>query len=126
LPEYNVLNTDHDINIYTAGCGLSNTSISFGHDEYMYRMLIANNHTMPKQAEYIVRYHSLYAWHSSDDYNYLEDDMDKQMKNVVQKFNKFDLYTKNDNLPIKWNSQLLNYYSYLVKKYISKDMLIKW
>lgn len=74
LPEYNNYNLDHikGINLYKSGCGLENTSVSFGHDEYMYRLLVANNHKMPKQAEYIVRYHSLYAWHSGNEYDYLE------------------------------------------------------
>lgn len=128
LPQYNKFNCDHNdgINIYTPECGLKNTSVSFGHDEYMYRLLLANIHKMPKEAEYIVRYHSLYTWHNGNEYDYLEDEEDKMMKKIVIEFNKFDLYTKNDNLPIKWNSQLLDYYSNLVRKYISEDMLIKW
>ena len=128
LPQYNKYNNDHNdgINIYMPDCGLKNTSVSFGHDEYMYRLLVANKHKMPNEAEYIVRYHSLYAWHSGNEYDYLEDEDDKKMKKIVREFNKFDLYTKNDNLPIKWNSNLLDYYSNLVRKYISEDMLIKW
>ena len=128
LAQYNEFNKDHNdgINIYTPECGLNNTSVSFGHDEYMYRLLVANKHKMPKEAEYIVRYHSLYAWHSGNEYDYLEDEEDKNMKKIVREFNKFDLYSKNDNLPIKWNSQLLDFYTNLVRKYISEDMLIKW
>jgi len=128
LAQYNGFNKDHNdgINIYTPECGLNNTSVSFGHDEYMYRLLVANKHKMPKDAEYIVRYHSLYAWHSGNEYDYLEDEEDKNMKKIVREFNKFDLYSKNDNLPIKWNSLLVDFYSNLVRKYISEDMLIKW
>lgn len=139
LAQYNELNLDNennkdnnkDNNInnnnkYTSGCGLSNCSISFGHDEYMYRLLIANNHKMPKEAEYIVRYHSLYTWHSSNEYDYLQDEEDKKMKNIVKEFNNFDLYTKDDTLPIKWNNELIKYYSELVKKYISPILKIKW
>ena len=113
-------------NKYTSGCGLSNCSVSFGHDEYMYRLLIANTHKMPKEAEYIVRYHSLYTWHSSTEYDYLEDEEDKKMKKIVKEFNNFDLYTKDDTLPIKWNNELIKYYSELVKKYISSQLQIKW
>jgi inositol oxygenase len=128
LSEYNTLNSDHsnDVSIYKSGCGLSNVGVAFGHDEYMYRLLKANGHKMPKEAEYIIRYHSLYAWHSSNGYDYLEDEEDRKMKKIVQKFNKFDLYSKNDNLPIKWTTDLRNYYSMLVKKYLSSNMLIKW
>lgn len=128
LPEYNIYNKDMEdgINVYSNGCGLKNVSVSFGHDEYLYRLLIANKHKMPKQAEYIIRYHSLYAWHSGNSYNYLEDNEDKMMKPVVQEFNKFDLYTKNDELPVKWTNELRTFYSKLVKKYINDDMMIRW
>lgn len=128
LPEYNRLNYDHINGImkYTPGCGLDNVSVAFGHDEYMYRLLVANGHKMPREAEYIVRYHSLYAWHSSNAYNFLENAEDKKMKKIVKDFNKFDLYTKNDALPLAWNHELRQYYSELVKKYISPSMIIRW
>ena len=127
LPCYNILNKDHMNNTkYDINCGLEKCKVSFGHDEYMYRILRENKHTMPIEAEYIVRYHSLYAWHSGTSYDYLTNDMDKMMKTVVQGFNKFDLYTKDDNNVIKWTSELKNYYTGLVKKYISKDLLIHY
>jgi inositol oxygenase len=128
LAEYNSLNPNHidGISIYQDGCGLHNVSVAFGHDEYMYRLLVANNHKMPPEAEYIVRYHSLYAWHSSDAYDYLQDKEDARMKKIVKEFNAFDLYTKNDALPKEWTIELRNYYSGLVKKYISPSMIIKW
>jgi len=128
LPEYNELNSDHvdGIMIYSYGCGLKNTSVSFGHDEYMYRLLVANEHKMPREAEYIVRYHSLYAWHFSDAYDYLQDKEDARMKKIVKEFSDFDLYTKNDALPKEWNHDLRAYYSGLVKKYISPSMIIRW
>ena len=56
---------------------------------------------MPIEAEYIIRYHSLYLYHSSDSYDYLLNDKDKKMKKIVKEFNQYDLYSKNDNLPIK-------------------------
>jgi inositol oxygenase len=129
LPEYNTLNMDHisdAVSKYTINCGLENTKVSFGHDEYMYRILQANNHTMPKEAEYIIRYHSLYAWHRGTSYDYLTNDIDSSMKRVVQEFNKYDLYSKNDNNIIKWTTELKNYYTNLVKKYISQDLLIRY
>jgi inositol oxygenase len=124
--EHSNEHTNNSKNKYTSGCGLSNCSVSFGHDEYMYRLLIANTHKMPKEAEYIVRYHSLYTWHSGTEYDYLEDDEDKKMKNIVKEFNNFDLYTKDDTLPIKWSNELIKYYSALVIKYISPQLQIKW
>lgn len=130
LPEYNSLNKDHKnkINKYNKGCGLDKCSVSFGHDEYMYRLLKANNHKMPIEAEYIIRYHSLYTWHSGTEYDYLLTDDDILMKNVVQEFNQYDLYTKDDapERNIKWSFQLREYYTSLVKKYISPDLMIKY
>ena len=58
LPEYNSCNKDHssdNLILPAIHCGLDNLSMSFGHDEYMYRLLIANRHTLPLEAEYIVR-----------------------------------------------------------------------
>ena len=125
LSEFNEYNKDHNkINKYKPNCGLNNCNISFGHDEYMYHLLKKNNHKMPLEAEYIIRYHSLYLYHSSESYDYLLDDDDIIMKNVVKDFNQYDLYSKNDNLPIKWTYELRNYYTELVKKYISKDLII--
>jgi inositol oxygenase len=128
LPEYNVLNSEHliGVNMYSPGCGLYNTSVSFGKDEYIYQLLVANKHKMPKEAEYIVRYNSLYTWHSGNAYDYLENEEDKKMKNIVKDFSKFKFYIKNVELPIKWNNELKEFYSSLIKKYILLDMIIKW
>lgn len=125
LPEYNKYNTDHNkISKYKNRCGLKNCEVSFGHDEYMYHLLKKNNHKMPSEAEYIIRYHSLYLYHSSDAYDYLLDDEDKLMKPIVKNFNQYDLYSKNDALPIKWTFELRDYYTNLIKKYISSDLMI--
>ena len=125
LPEYNEFNKDNKkINMYKNNCGLKNCEVSFGHDEYMYFLLKKNNHSMPMEAEYIIRYHSLYLYHSSESYDYLLNEDDNLMKTIVNDFNQFDLYTKNDNLPIKWTYELREYYTNLVKKYISKDLMI--
>ena len=125
LPEYNKYNKDHNkINKYNKQCGLNNCEVSFGHDEYMYHLLKKNNHKMPVEAEYIVRYHSLYLYHSSESYDYLLNDDDILMKNIVQDFNQYDLYSKNDSLPVKWTFELREHYTNLVKKYLSKDLMI--
>jgi inositol oxygenase len=135
LSEYNKFNKDHrdhtyhtdhkKNNSYKNNCGLDNCEVSFGHDEYMYYLLKANNHKMPLEAEYIIRYHSLYLYHSSESYDYLLNEQDMKMKSVIKEFNKFDLYSKNDTLPIRWTIELKKYYSDLVKKYISDDLMIK-
>ena len=128
LSEFNNLNKDHiyysKLRFYKDNYGLDNCEVSFGHDEIMYLILKQNSHTMPLEADYIIRYHSLYLYHSSTSYDYLLNDTDKEMKNIVKEFNKFDLYSKNDNLPISWTDELREYYSHLVKKYISSDLMI--
>ena len=126
---YNIMNEDHiNNNTIEPYIGLSNCSISFGHDEYMYRILkkcngLADN-ILPIEAMYIIRYHSLYAWHSSTSYDYLMDKVDSEMKDIVKEFSSFDLYTKDDTNLIQWNYELKDFYTKLIKKYISKDMMI--
>ena len=126
LPEYNEYNLDHNNNInkYVDNCGLDDCSVSFGHDEYLYRLLKYNNHKLPLEAEYMIRYHSLYAWHSGTSYDYLENDLDKEIKPWVQDFNKYDLYTKDDSNQVQWSEELREYYTELVSRYISSDLII--
>ena len=72
----------------------------------------------------MIRYHSLYAWHSGTSYDYLENDLDKQIKPWVQDFNKYDLYTKDDSNQVQWSEELREYYTELVSRYISSDLII--
>ena len=93
----------------------------------MYRLLEANkteDKYLPLEAMYIIRYHSLYAWHSSNSYDYLMDSTDTLMKPIVKEFSSYDLYTKDDNNIIKWDYIMKEYYTKLIKKYISNDMMI--
>ena len=70
------------------------------------------------------RYHSLYAWHNQNEYQELESDDDYYYKSYVKQFSLFDLYTKdNDNL-IELSDELKDFYSELIKKYISDDLII--
>lgn len=41
--------------IYEPGCGVDNLMFAWGHDEYMYRMLVANGTTIPKEGLAMVR-----------------------------------------------------------------------
>jgi inositol oxygenase len=82
--------------MYKPNCGFDNVLMSFGHDEYLYRVL--TNHKvrtmrllhvntyvsfqdckLPPEALYMVRYHSFYPWHSKGDYAHLASDYDKNM-----------------------------------------------
>ncbi|NXS54994.1 MIOX oxygenase, partial [Brachypteracias leptosomus] len=65
--------------MYQPGCGLENVLMSWGHDEYMYRVMKFNNFTLPKEAFYMVRFHSFYPWHTHGDYGHLCSEEDLQM-----------------------------------------------
>lgn len=116
-PRYNTT-----LGIYKKNCGLDNILMSWGHDEYLYRVLVHNKTTIPKQGLNMIRFHSFYPWHSGGDYDFLCSEDDLEMKKWVLEFNKFDLYTKGGITPdIK---ELKPYYQSLIDKYIPG--LIKW
>ena len=127
FPEFNELNREcrlkDSYGIYFPCCGLNNTLISWGHDEFLYRVLLENKHTLPEEALYIIRFHSLYLWHKENEYSHFENLKDKKMKPWVKKFNKYDLYTKNDK-PLDLE-ELKPYYSELFKEFFgSLEILI--
>ena len=109
--------------IYQPNCGLNNIIMSWGHDEYMYRVL--KNHpkcTLPEEGLYIIRFHSFYPWHKGNDYNDLCSKKDMVLLRWIKEFNRFDLYSKSDRLPDI--DSLIPYYQSLIDKYIPG--VIKW
>ena len=98
--------------IYTPHCGLENVHMSWGHDEYLY--FVVKNY-LPKEAAYIIRYHSFYAAHKEDAYEYLMNDDDKSMMQWLKLFSSYDLYSKSPE-PIN-SAELLPYYKELVAEY---------
>jgi inositol oxygenase len=82
--------------IYEPGCGLRNVHLSWGHDEYMYRV---TRDYLPEPAQYMIRYHSCYPMHREGAYTHLLDDHDRGMLEWVRKFNPYDLYSKSDSRP---------------------------
>ena len=124
-PEFNKLNSDHNnydkFGIYSKNCGLENCNVSWGHDEFLYRTLLNNQNTLPQEALYIIRYHSLYLYHDKNEYEYLLNNYDLQMKSWLKLFNKYDLYSKNNEL-LNIN-ELKNYYLNLFDKFfVSRDL----
>ncbi|XP_045609340.2 inositol oxygenase isoform X2 [Procambarus clarkii] len=101
--------------MYEPNCGLQNIYISWGHDEYMYRVLKHNKCTLPDEAFYIIRFHSFYPWHTGGDYMHLCDNRDLEMLPWIKEFNKFDLYTKKEEIPNV--EELKPYYQSLIDKY---------
>ena len=123
FPEFNKLNKDMSnelyntkYGIYDPYCGLDKLKFSWGHDEYMYRMLVANKALIPYEGLAMVRYHSAYSWHTYNAYEHLCNERDIETKEWVKKFNEFDLYTKNSDNKINIDN-IWPYYDALLNKY---------
>ncbi len=98
LAEYLADNPDSQVpeyqtpcGIYSAGCGLDNVLMSWGHDEYMYHVV---KDYLPPEALYMIRYHSFYPWHREGAYGHLMNAQDRKYLGAVRAFNPYDLYTK--------------------------------
>lgn len=72
--------------MYKPNIGLQNLMMSWGHDEYLYRVLKENKSTLPEVALHIIRFHSFYPWHTSGDYEYLMRPEDEETKKWVNIF----------------------------------------
>lgn len=99
--------------VYAPHCGLDAVQLSWGHDEYLYHVL---KPYLPEPALYMVRYHSFYAWHREGEYTHLSNAHDEAHKHWVQKFNPYDLYSKNPVPPVL--AQVKPYYEDLLAKYL--------
>jgi len=108
------------LGMYSEGCGLEEVTMSWGHDEYLYQVLL--NHmakvgtSIPAGGLWAIRFHSCYPWHTGGDYSYLTKPQDSQIMDWVREFNKFDLYTKSVKVPDI--EALKPYYQGLVDKYL--------
>jgi inositol oxygenase len=105
--------------IYEPGCGLRQVHLSWGHDEYMYRV---TRDYLPEPAQYMIRYHSCYPVHREGAYAHLLDDQDREMLEWVRKFNPYDLYSKSDSRPSL--AALRPYYEDLVAEFFPSK--IRW
>jgi len=103
------------LGIYAEKCGIEQLMMSWGHDEYLYRCLLHNKSTLPKESLQIIRYHSFYPWHTDGDYKHFEIESDENIKNWVNTFNRYDLYTKSAKVPNI--DELWPYYQSLIDKY---------
>ena len=123
-PEFFALNADTsdsryntEYGVYAPHCGLENVHMSWGHDEYLYHLLKTH---LPEPALYMIRYHSFYAWHREGQYGHLANTHDEAHKHWVQKFNPYDLYSKNPNPPSL--AALRPYYEDLMAKYLPASL----
>ena len=72
--------------IYEPNCGLDNVMMSWGHDEYLYRVLVNHGATIPEEGLAMIKYHSFYPWHTGGDYEYLTNEKDAKMMEWVREF----------------------------------------
>jgi len=121
-PEYSATNPDREHPLYSTdsgpykeGCGLAKLTFAWGHDEYLYRMLVHNKSTIPEEGLQMVRLHSCYPLHGSDVYDRFLAAGDGETLDWVKRFNKYDLYTKADKKPDP--VELWPYYQGLIDKY---------
>ncbi len=107
IPEYNELNPDRHLSkfnsskygCYKPNCGLENLRFAYGHDEYMYRMLVHNKCKIPEAGLAMIRYHSCYPLHRGNAYEHFYAEGDEKIIESIIDFNQFDLYTKSDEKP---------------------------
>lgn len=72
--------------MYEPKCGMDNLTMSWGHDEYLYQVLVHNNSSLPKEALAMIRFHSFYPWHAGRDYMHLCTDGDLEMLKWINEF----------------------------------------
>ena len=87
------------LGIYKKNCGLNCLKFTFGHDEYLYRVLKDSHCSIPEEGLQTIRLHSCYPLHQHFAYERFFAPGDRQTVDWVRKFNRYDLYTKTDNRP---------------------------
>jgi len=127
FPEYFENNADYNdpryntrLGIYEEHCGLDKVMMSWGHDEYLYQVCVRNGAKIPLEGLYMIRFHSFYPWHKHGAYKQLTDEQDERMLEWVLKFNKYDLYSKADDLKI--TEDTLAHYKKLISKYFPEKL----
>jgi inositol oxygenase len=117
-PDMNDLRYNTEYGMYEPHCGLDKLCFAWGHDEYMYRMLKANQCSIPKQGLDMVRYHSAYPLHDKGGYKHLLQPEDSDRLVWINLFNKFDLYTKDGDNDIRSSvEEIWPYYQQLLEKF---------
>ena len=99
---YHKNNPSLNKNTYNKKCGFDKIHFSWGHDEYLASILEINNINLPKEAIYLIRYHSFYSWHTPRNqkigYKELASNFDWYMLPLLKLFQKADLYSKSDKI----------------------------
>ena len=107
------------LGIYSPYCGFNSLWMSFGHDEYIYQVM---KPYLPKEALYILRFHSFYPAHFAQGYKHLMSDEDHMLIPYLKLFQKYDLYSKHDEEICI--DEIYPYYEELVNEFLPKK--IQW
>ncbi|MBT6584856.1 MAG: inositol oxygenase, partial [Gammaproteobacteria bacterium] len=116
-PDTSVEQYQQETGIYEEATGLRNVAMSWGHDEYMY--MVAKPY-LPREALFVIRYHSFYAAHDKGAYDYLMDDEDRELMRWVRLFRQYDLYSKSQAPPD--SVTLKPYYTDLIKRFFPETI----
>lgn len=101
--------------IYTPNIGLDNLVMSWGHDEYGYKVL-SKQGLLPKSALSMIRFHSFYPLHQKGSYSFLlNHEQDIEQLYWIKAFNPYDLYSKSTE--VLNVAELSEYYKKLINKY---------
>lgn len=103
--------------IYEPHCGLDKVHMSWGHDEYIYRVV---REYLPEPAHYMLRYHSFYPAHRHGAYRHLMSAHDEEMFEWVRKFNPYDLYSKGAAKPNL--KEIRPYYEDLIAEFFPRPL----
>ncbi len=124
FPEFFAANPDRNVpeyqtlyGIYEPSCGLDKVHMSWGHDEYIYRV---TKDYLPEPAHYMLRYHSFYPAHRHGAYRHLMNQHDVKMFEWVNKFNPYDLYSKGGARPKL--SEVKPYYEDLIAEFYPAEL----
>tara|TARA_Y100001970_G_C14236357_1_gene862061 strand:- start:2056 stop:3000 length:945 start_codon:yes stop_codon:yes gene_type:complete len=127
-PDFNVPNYQQDFGIYNEKIGFNEMFMSWGHDEYMAKVLEKNcdKHCLPSEAIYVIRFHSFYPWHtpkkgSKRGYTQYANIYDWKMLPLLKMLQLSDLYSKDD--AILNNNKLKEKYQKTIEKYFSNQNL---
>ena len=111
------------LGLYRANCGIENLVISYGHDEYLYRVLTGNNtrHHLPERFAKMIRFHSFYPWHTGGEYRDLMQKGDEELLKDVCLLNSYDLYSKGDT-SFKLTQEIRDYYDTLLERFFPEPL----
>jgi len=118
--------------IYEPRCGFGQCLLSFGHDEYLAMVLDQHEQDkkgvkpLPKEAVYMVRFHSFYPWHTpkagARGYTHLASEEDWRCLPLLKALQKADLYSKSPDMPPI--DELQQFYGQLIRAHFTP--LVRW